>query len=205
MSYYDKDRTDNTPHMKSYPGPGLGAVGEYQQAGRPFLQVAAPANDHENNGVGGTEAFTANDLVKGDDVTVTFPFITKRVTIKNLHATNDAYIYFCSLRVPVLLAEGEADGDAVTQRGNKVTDAEIAAYVAGGDTRPESAVKANGHYYTLAAEETIEMNVKCRRIYIAGNGNVRVYGELTNIVHDYNCDLRGIDGISGDDAGTVTS
>ena len=54
-------------------------------------------------------------------------------------------------------------------------------------------------------DETIEMNVKCKRIYIAGAGSVRVYAELTNIVHPYNLDLRGIEGISGGTAGTVKS
>jgi len=198
MSYYDRDNADARSRMHGFPGPGLGSVAEYQVAGRPFLLVASPANAHESTGAGVDESFTATDLVKGDDVTVTFPFITKRVTLKNLHGANDAYVYFCSLRVPA-----EDLDDTITDRGDKVTDAEIVTLIAG-DGRPDSAVKSNGHYYTLAAGQTIDMNVKCRRIYLAGNGNVRVYAELTNIVHPYNLDLRGIDGISGGTAGTVT-
>lgn len=199
MSYFDKDNNDAAYRVGRFPGPGLNSTAEYQQAGRPFLQVATPANDHFN-GNAGTEAFDDNgNLVRGDDVTIEFPFITKRVTLKNL-GVDDAYVYFCSLAVPAATA-----GDGTPQdRGNPLTEAEISAdHTDGG--RGDSAVLANGHYYTLAGEETIEMNVKCKRIYIAGNGSVRVYAELTNIVHPYNLDLRGIEGISGGDAGTVKS
>ena len=202
MSYYDKDNSDAAARIGRYPGPGLNSVAEYQQAGRPFVKVATPSAAHFD-GNGGTEAFGDNaNLVRGDDAggTIEFPFITKRVTLKNLHGVNPAYVYFCSLAVPAATA-----GDGTPQaRGNPLTEAEITADHADGG-RGDSAVLANGHYYTLAAGETIEMNVKCKRIYIAGNGNVRVYGELTNIVHPYNLDLRGIEGISGGTAGSITS
>ena len=201
MSYYDKDRDDVAHRIGRFPGPGLNSVAEYQQAGRPFVKVAAPNNGHFN-GAGGTEAFGASaNKVRGDDAggTVEFPFITKRVTLKNLSG-GDAYVYFCSLAVPAASIE---DGDP-TARGNSLTEDEMTAQE-GGDGRVDSAVLANGHYYTLADDETIEMNVKCKRIYIAGAGSVRVYAELTNIVHPYNLDLRGIEGISGGTAGTIKS
>jgi len=200
MSYYDKDRDDAAPRITRYPGPGLNAVAEYQQAGRPFVQVAQPAEGHFN-GNAGTEAFgDSGAMVRGDDVTIEFPFITKRVTLKNLDVANDAYVYFCSLAVPAATAGDETPQD----RGNPLTEAEITAdHTDGG--RGDSAVLANGHYYTLGTGETIEMNVKCKRIYVAGNGNVRVFAELTNIVHPYNLDLRGIEGISGGTPGTVTA
>ena len=207
MSYYDKDNTDAAPRVGRFPGPGLNSVAEYQQAGRPFLQVATPTSNHESNGAGGTEAFTANDKVKGDSATVDFPFITKKVTVKNL-TVNPVYIYFCSLRVPVLAVGGDLAGDAVTQRGDKVTDPELVTFTDGGDARPDSAVLANGHYFELDVGEEVQMGVKCKRLYLAGVGGgdgVRVYAELTNIVHPYNLDLRGIEGISGGTAGTVTS
>jgi len=198
MSYYDKDRNDVAHRIGRYPGPGLNSTAEYQQAGRPFLQKVTPGETHAN-GAAGTEAFDDNDLVKEDVVSIEFPFITKRVTLKNLSG-GDAYVYFCSLAVPAASIE---DGDP-TARGNSLTEDEMTAQE-GGDGRVDSAVLANGHYYTLADEETIEMNVKCKRIYIAGAGSVRVYAELTNIVHPYNLDLRGIEGISGGTAGTVKS
>jgi len=208
MSYYDKDNPDAAARISRYPGPGLNSVAEYQQSGRPFLQVAAPTSNHNNNGAAGVEAFTAaGNKIKGDSVTVEFPFITKRVTIKNLTA-NVAYVYFSSLRVPVLLSDGDADGDAITQRGDKVVNSELATYMDGGDDRPESATISNGHYFELAVNEEVKMDIKCKRLYLAGVGGgdgVRVYGELTNIVHPYNLDLRGIEGISGGTAGSVTS
>jgi hypothetical protein len=199
MSYYDRDRTDAAPRVSRHPGPGLNAVAEYQQAGRPFVQVAQPADAHFD-GAAGTEAFSASGAkVRGDDETIEFPFITKRVTLKNLSGA-DAYVYFCSLAVP---AESAGDEDP-TARGNVLTEDEMTAQQVG-DGRVDSAVLSNGHYYTLGDDETIEMNVKCKRIYIAGNGNVRVYAELTNIVHPYNLDLRGVEGISGGIPGTVKS
>jgi len=214
MSYYDRDKTGNTPHMKSYPGPGLGAVAEYQMSGRPYVIEVAPDDGHAN-GVGATEeAFGANDKCKGDDVTITFPYVTKRVTIKNLTA-NNLFVYFCSLMVPAedLDAADENGADpqlvldpAPTARGDVLTATELDAYNDNVDARPDSAVLTNSHYYTLGDGETIDMNVRCRRIYIAGTtGSARVYAELTGIVHPYKLDLRGIDGVSGGDVGSVVS
>ena len=214
MSYYDKDRSNNAPHVKSYPGPGLGSVAEYQMSGRPYVIEVAPNDGHANGDGISAEGFAANDFCKGDDVTITFPYVTKRVTIKNLTA-NNLFVYFCSLMVPAEDLEGAdengADPQVVldpapTARGDVLTDTELAAYNDVSDARPNSAVLANSHYYTLADGETIDMNVRCRRIYIAGStGSARVYAELTGIVHPYKLDLRGIEGISGGDAGTVIS
>ena len=217
MSYYDKDNTNAAARIGRYPGPGLNSVAEYQQAGRPFLKMVAPTAAH-SDGDGGTETFAGNDKIKTDVVTVEFPFITKRVTIKNL-SLNDAYVYFTSLMVPAEdLGANDKAGDAAaaedrtvldpapTARGDVITVAELDEYhQAVADARPDSAVKANGHYYTLEPDETVEMNLKCKRVYIAGSGDLRVYAELTNIVHPYNLDLRGIEGISGGIAGTVKS
>ena len=217
MSYYDKDRDDVAHRIGRYPGPGLNSAAEYQQAGRPFLQKVTPGETHDN-GAAGTEAFDDNNLVKNDVVSIEFPFITKRITLRNLDDTNDAYVYFTSLMVPAEdLGDDDKAGDAAaaedrtvldpgpTKRGNALTTAELNAYNNVADARPDSAVKVNGHYYTLEPGETIDMNLKCKRVYIAGNGDVRVYAELTNIVHPYNLDLRGIEGISGGTSGTVKS
>lgn len=94
MSYFDKDRAGNpAPRVASFPKPGISSVGEYQQAGRPWLK-----------------AFTANAL--GADITGTttliddslnkqeFPYVAKRIVINNTSAAgNFAVISFCSLNV----------------------------------------------------------------------------------------------------------
>ena len=217
MGYYDKDRTDNPRRVMKHPGPGLGSVAEYQMSGRPYVIEVAPDDGHANGDGVSVESFGGNTSCKGDDVTITFPFVTKRVTIKNLTA-NNLFVYFCSLMVPAEDLEGDdkagdaaGEGDrtvldpAPTARGDVLTTTELDAYNDVADARPDSAVLANSHYYTLGDGETIDMNVRCRRIYIAGStGSARVYAELTGIVHPYNLDLRGIDGVSGGTAGSVT-
>ena len=225
MGYYDKDRTDNPRRVMKHPGPGLGSVAEYQMSGRPYVMEAAMSGGHLIGDGVTTEAFTDDDgsvaRVRQDDVTITFPFITKRVTIKNLAEIggddDPVYIYFASLLVPLdpkgVVVDAEhtdTDGDGtavdIVSRGNKVTTTELDAYNGAFDYRPSSAVLENSHYYELGNGEEIDMSVRCRRIYLAGSetATARVYAELTGIVHPYNLDLRGIDGITGGDAGSAT-
>lgn len=214
MGYYDQNRSaDNVAvRTQGFPGPGLNSVGEFQQSGRPYVVQAVLAGAHANGDA--TEAFDANTNVKDDDTTITFPYITKKIVINN---TSGAVmqVYFCSLLVPAEdLAGADLNGadpqvvldPAPTGRGNKITTAELNAYHDNSDARPSSAVLDNGHYYTIADDTSLELNVKCRRVYLAGTGtdDFCVAAELTNIVHPYNCDLRGIDGISGGTAGSVT-
>jgi len=95
MSYFDKDRAADgvSPRMSSFPKPGISSVGEYQQAGRPWLKQ-----------------FTANALVVDITGTTTlindaankqeFPYVAKRIVINNTSAAgNFAVISFCSLNV----------------------------------------------------------------------------------------------------------
>ena len=212
MGYYDKDREADgvAKRLHSFPSPGLNSVGEFQQSGRPYVAQAVLAGVHADGG-DDNELFSDNILVKGDDVTITFPYITKKIIVNNTSG-GALQVYFCSLLVPASdLAGADVDHAGVvldpapTARGNKLTSAELTAYEGDSDNRPDSAVLDNGHYYTVADDDTLELNVKCRRVYFAGASTTAfsVAAELTNIVHAYKCDLRGIDGISGGTVGSV--
>ena len=95
MTYFDKDKANRgSTATQSFPKPGISSVGEYQQAGRPWLQ-----------------AFTANALGAAIDTVPTliddsankyqFPYVAKRMVINNTSAAgNVAVISFCSLNVP---------------------------------------------------------------------------------------------------------
>ena len=223
MSYYDKDNSDAAYRIGRFPGPGLNSVAEYQQAGRIWMKDITSSvplqGDQDGAGTGLVNLFSDNLVINDDAAKIEFPFVTKKVTISNSDSGAGLYVYFCSLRVPAT----DLDDD-ITTRGNSVTDAELAEYWAtDGDNdnshHPDSAVKANGHWMRVApasmagTPNLLELNVKCRRIYVARDGvlngdpgeHVLVHAELTNIVHPYNLDLRGIEGISGGDAGTVKS
>ena len=117
--------------------------------------------------------------------------------------------------VPVNRAPGDdvdKDGDAVAgnpcSRGNRITPAELAEYHdGGGDNRPNSAVKINKHYYIVPATKTLDIDVKCRKVFIANaaGGNAAdcdVFVELTEIVQEYDLDHRGIEGVTGGAKGT---
>ena len=96
MSYYDKDRDDAAPRITRYPGPGLNAVAEYQQAGRPFVQVAQPAEGHFN-GNAGTEAFDDNGkLINIADKNVYSDEFRKTIGVAACDVDRDGYeeIYF---------------------------------------------------------------------------------------------------------------
>ena len=96
----------------------------------------------------------------------------------------------------------------IVSRGNLVTTAEINAYNGASDFRPKSAVKENGTYIIVANGSTLSLNVKCRKVFIvqATGGNqavCQVTAELTSIEEGYDCDYRGIPGISGGVRGTM--
>ena len=107
-----------------------------------------------------------------------FPFVARRVVVKNNGSVgeDDVIVSLCSLNV--------LDEDDVVE---PLTD---------------SAVLKNGNYYLVAAGSELELNIKCRRLYVSQIGatvgqTVSVFAELTGIVHDYNLDIDDISGVSG--------
>ena len=169
MSLYDKDRNDNPrPRVKGYPNPGLNAVNEYLVAGRPWMKTLTMTVD-------ATASIAADTLLDDSASQFEFPFVAKRVVVKNNAGMGgtDVIVSLCSLNV--------LDADDV------------------GET--DSAVLVNSNYYLVAAGSELELNVKCRRIYVSEVGTdgqtVSVFAELTGIVHDYDLDVDDIAGVSG--------
>ena len=210
MAYYSGDRTGYAQGL-SHPRPGLNATTEYQVSGRPWLKSFTMPGAM-NNGHATEEAFANDKVVDDAAAKIEFPAIAKRLVITN-ETNNDVQVYFCSLMVPVNRAQDadlneagdEAPGNPCA-RGDKLTEAELNAYKNGGtDNRPDSTVKANGHYYVIASQTKLEINFKCKRVYItgAGTGKVSLAAEITNIENNYVCDLRGLEGISGGSPGTA--
>lgn len=173
MSLYDKDRTDDPrPRMKGYPNPGLNAVNEYLVSGRPWMKTLTMTVDASDRLPG---AGSELQLIDDSDSQFEFPFVAKRVVVKNNAGMGgtDVIVSLCSLNV--------LDADDV------------------GET--DSAVLVNGNYYLVSAGSELELNVKCRRIYVSEAGaagqTVSVFAELTGIIHDYNLDVDDIAGVSG--------
>lgn len=215
MSYFDKDRSNYSGGL-GWAKPGLKAVGEYQASGRPWLKTFT-LPDPGSNGSTTSEFFADDKILDDDDAAIEFPFIAKSLSIKN-DSGAAIQVYFCSLRVPSQTGTGPLDDDGnptdvdgagtgidVISRGNKVTDAELNAYNGASDNRPDAAVKENGTYWVIADGESLKINTKCKRAYISGTGagSVSLYAELTNIDNQYNCDYRGLVGISGGTTGTL--
>jgi hypothetical protein len=99
-----------------------------------------------------------------------FPFVARRVVVKS--NTGALIVSLCSLNV--LDADDEAEAD--------------------------SAVLTNKNYYVVSAGSELELNIKCRRIYVSGHAgaaDTSVFAELTGIVHDYDLDVDDIAGVSG--------
>ena len=202
-----------------YPRPSINSVGEYQVSGQPFVLKFTPIEVGANGDGANTEelldnAHATNKIVDDQAAAILFPAITKRLIIKN-NTNNNIYVYFCSLLVPVNRAPDDdidEDGTAIPgnpcSRGNRITSTELANYHdAGDDNRPDSTVKVNKHYFTLTTGLTLDINVKCRRVYIAAeaDGNAadcEIIAELTGIEQGYDLDHRGIAGVSGGSAGT---
>ena len=212
-NYYSGDRTNDTPQT-SWPKPGINAVGEYQMSGQPFL-LTFGLGAAGNIGDGATEEIfgSATKIVDDSASAIHFPAITKKIKFTNT-SNAVAYVYFCSTMVPAVAVAAAADvdgsGDAMagnpTARGNLITTAEINQYHNGdGDARPTSSVKVNKTYIEVADDASLELEVKCRKIYIAGAGThttSTIVAELTSIEEPYDCGFRGLPGISGGARGT---
>ena len=216
MSYYSGDRAGDYKQM-GWPKPGINTVGEYQMSGQPFL-LTFGLGAAGNNGDGGVEEIFddiggAKKIVDDSASAIHFPAITKKITFTN-KSNAVAYVYFCSTMVPSSVGGGAGGADLnedneavdVISRGNRVTTAELNAYHnVTRDNRPQSAVKENGTYIEVADDTSIELNVKCRKIFIAGDGDhttSTIVAELTSIEEQYDCDYRGLPGISGGSRGT---
>ena len=213
MAYYSGDRTGYTQGL-SHPRPGLNSTPEYQVSGRPWFKTFSLAAAM-NNGHNTEEAFATNKVVDDAAAKIEFPNIAKRLVVSN-ESGEDIQVYFCSLMVPSHTGgcDGGSDRDqdnnvldpSPITRGDKLTEAELNAYKSGGaDNRPDSTVKASGHYYVIPNQTKLDINFKCKRVYITGTGGTKVSlaAEMTSIENNYVCDLRGIEGISGGNKGTV--
>lgn len=198
-----------------HPKPSINHVGEYQVSGRPFALTFTPLEQGSNgDGAGKDNLFGANEIVDDLAAAIDFPTVAKSLRIRN-GTDNDIYVYFCSLLVPVNRAPGDDINEANAaipgnpcSRGNRITLTELASYHNGAnDNRPNSTVKVNKQYYTMATGEVLDIDVKCRRVYIAaaaaGNAaDCTIIAELTGIEQGYDLDHRGIAGVSGGSAGT---
>ena len=212
MGYYSGDRTGYSKGL-SHPRPGLNSTPEYQVSGRPWFKTfSLPAAMNSGHGAAPEEAFAGNKVVDDSAAKIEFPHVAKRLVVSN-ESGADIQVYFCSLMVPVNRAQNadlneagdEAPGNPCA-RGDKLTEAELNAYKDGGtDNRPDSTVKANGHYYVIPDQGKLDINFKCKRVYITGTGadKVSLAAEMTSIENNYVCDLRGIEGISGGSKGTA--
>ena len=210
MAYYSGDRTGYAQGL-SHPRPGLNATTEYQVAGRPWIKnFSLPGV--MSNGDDTEEAFANDKVVDDTAAKIEFPNVSKRLVIEN-ESGAEIQVYFCSLMVPVNRAPAadlDENGAQVAgnpcARGDKLTEAELNAYHDGDtDNRPDSTVKKNGHFYIIPDTAKLDINFKCKRVYITGEGNgkVSLAAEMTNIENNYVCDLRGLEGISGGSPGTA--
>jgi hypothetical protein len=216
MSYYSGDRTGDYGQM-GWPKPGINTVGEYQMSGQPFLLTFTLGVAGNAGNATAEEVFAGgagNKIVDDSPSAIHFPAITKKITYTNGSGA-DAYVYFCSTLVPekAIAAASDVAGDGATPvagnptaRGNRITTSELNQYHNGaGDERPNSAVKVFKTYLIVANGSSITMNVKCRKIFIAGAGDLtanKIVAELTSIEEQYDCDYRGLPGISGGERGS---
>jgi len=176
MGYYNVDREDVVARGLHAPKPGLNNVGEYQSSGRPFLKTVLGSSFVAAGSIDPTVDTKLADAA--NEISVEFPFVTSKITIEN-NTNHPIAVYFCSLTV------------------------------ADGSTPANSGVKENSNYFVLPSSAggtplpTLKLNVKSRKVYIAGytatptNGYVALAAELTNIEEPYDCDVDGIVGISG--------
>ena len=216
MSYYSGDRTGDYKQM-GWPKPGINTVGEYQMSGQPFLltfTLGPAGNDGDSSAEEIFGDISSDQKIVDDSASaIHFPAITKKITFTN-KSGGDAFVYFCSTMVPSNIGGGAGGADLdennnpvdVVSRGNRVTTPELNAYhSAARDNRPKSAVKENGTYITVGDNGVLELNVKCRKLFIAGGGDGTantIVAELTSIEEQYDCDYRGLPGISGGPIGT---
>lgn len=143
--------------------PGLGAVGEYQISGRPFLKHAQA---FPQGWASATDIF--NDLGSTPVGYIDFPFVARKVKITNKDSNNRSIrIAFASLSL--------------------VDDADNA----------HSAVKEGKNYIEVAVNNTLELSVKCRRLFITGVtgavNNIHIQAELTTIDDQYDLSQKAQD------------
>jgi len=160
--------TDYADRAKGFhhPRPGLGAVGEYQAAGRPWIKlvtVSAAQHDLTN---------TAANADVGE-TRVDFPAVTKRVIIRNL-SNEDVFLHFASLATT---HDGAAAGGA--NSAVKTTKNYIKIPASTGTL--DLGIKCRFFYLSKAS---------------AATKNVEIIAELTSIQESYDLNRRGIAGVT---------
>lgn len=146
--------------------PGIGAVGEYQAAGRPWVrQVTVP-----------TGANLANQGARAEDgvaeVKVEFPAITRRVIVRNTSA-GVANVHFASLTTTDNGAAAGEDNSAVKKGKNYI---QLAA-------GKEISLDIKCRFIFLSKVG-------------GGAIDVEVIAELTNIQEPYDLNRKGLEGVT---------
>ena len=133
----------------SFPRPGIGAVGSYQVAGVPFV----------------TGTIAGALQIPDTEIRVSFPFVTRAITVLNLSTNAAIYVHYNS----------QDPGTAGSPNP-------------GGST----GVISGSHYVPLDSDEdSLTMNIKCKEVFITTpptnsdlgtpNADWRVFAELTHI------------------------
>ena len=128
---------------------GIGHVGSYQASGHPWVSGSHLEAKHEH--------------------TITFPFVTKSITVMQTGSTGKVRIHF--------VATGTMEGPKAADQGDGVG-------------------KANNFWEFNSKEDAMTMNIKCKELFIS-NGDVnnntgyRIFAELTRISTAHMWDLTG--------------
>lgn len=135
---------------------GLQNVGSYQVSGQPYLSGSA----------------TSATLGYNVDGYYVLPTVTKRVTITNNDASNNAIVSFAPFR---------DDQKAIYGYSNSAS--------------------GSGNWLYLKAGKSIDLNVKCKEIFVApaqaqSVNDITIYAELTNIPVGRMYSVDGIEGIT---------
>ena len=146
--------------------PGVGAVGEYQAAGRPWIKlvtVSGTAHDLTN---------TAANANVGE-TRVDFPAVTKRVIIRNTSAS-DVFLHFASLATT-------SDGAAAANNNSAVKITKNYIKIPANTGTLDLGIKCRFIFLSSAAGATRD---------------VEVIAELTNIQEPYDLNKRGLSGVT---------
>lgn len=148
--------------------PGVGAVGEYQAAGRPWIKtVRIPAASQANLSDLGA---LAEDGV--GELRVDFPAVTKRVIIRNISGAS-VTLHFASLATTNDGLAAGAANSAVKNTKNYIKIPDGASL--------DLSIKCR--FIFLSKENN-------------GNRDVEVIAELTNIQEPYDLNRKGLSGVT---------
>lgn len=112
--------------------------------------------------VSGTPWVTGSAITQDKTQRYEFPTVPKSFTVINTHASTEIYLHFHSQATFSGVGGSDEQSYAASHRW-----------------------RANGHYITLGAGDTVSLNTKQRYIYIsepnAAAGSFQIFAELTNI------------------------